>query len=725
MKKIILSMFAGMMAVSASAQSSFTVTSNGKEYSFPITSSITVTDKEHWTPEVIEVERQFKSDLKTLKADFQTSFSTGTQQSESGVTEMVDGHLIADHVWEIDFTTDDYKRVQLMVRATKADTKEGEDIKILANKTNTQENLGACNIAGTAGDYFTIKTFGKNGKWAWIYNELTNTYVMVNRDTQKSDAYDFSSLTATIDKVATKDLNINNVTDKWKFMARVSDDNTAEKDSMIEIKLKASPETDKSFAIDGIPYHVNTGKVTTTLDGIEMKGSFPDEYDIAKGKDYDFQFWKDGLSDPDGFDFMVLSGTELPENMDYTKTSQDYPDFTIQDRNTLVSKNGMVICKYKRNADKTCRIYKKIVIPAGTAIRRSSTYPDAVVKEVHDTVYVEKHDTIYVKPLTVDELIKAGQYAESVVNENTALYSFKSDREFADYASYYEQAQKIDAASIPSEKKSAWNEAVEQLKYVATAYGYYTKKLMKPASVGRYLVMGQGNIASVMVLNKRLEITASTLVNGYSMSGGSGYVAYAKLGVAYDDAETFVKTFDTPYPFGKAPCFGGAKKIDVYVLFSPITGKYTPVYLAEQNGLVFEQWKGDTKNNYDTLEEAIQHFGKSSGNMADRSWVKVNYDDEGARTTIANGVAEFPDLSSFTNLTVVTTCEGNAATQVGNPGVTVDTTTNPITFTKDGKACDFSGVVVFTATDKTGDNVVLVVFVQGSQIYAFTYELKD
>ena len=213
MKKILFSILAGAMTLSASAQSSFTVTSNGKEYSFPITSSITVTDKELWKPEVVEVERQFKSDYKTMKADFQTSFSTGTQKSESGVTEYVDGHLIADHVWEIDFTTNDYKRVQLMVRATKEDTKEGEDIKILANKSNPQENLGAC-ISESFGDYFSIKNFGKDGKWAWIYNEQTNTFIIVNRDVQNGDAYDFTSLNATVDKVAT-----NNSSLKFEYMA--------------------------------------------------------------------------------------------------------------------------------------------------------------------------------------------------------------------------------------------------------------------------------------------------------------------------------------------------------------------------------------------------------------------------------------------------------------------------------------------------------------------------
>lgn len=724
MKKILFSILAGAMTLSASAQSSFTVTSNGKEYSFPITSSITVTDNELWKPEVVEVERQFKSDYKTMKADFQTSFSTGTQKSESGVTEYVDGHLIADHVWEIDFTTNDYKRVQLMVRATKEDTKEGEDIKILANKSNTQENLGAC-ISGSFGDYFAIKNFGKDGKWAWIYNELTNTYIMVNRDVQNNEAYDFTSLNATVDKVATKDLNINNVTDYWKFLARVSDDNTAEKDSMIELKFRANPESNKNFTIDGIPYHVNTGKVSMKLEGIELNASFPDEWDIAMGKNFDFHFWRDALIDPEGFDYMVLSGTELPENMDFTKTSQDYPEFTIQDRNTLVSQNGMVICKFKKKADNTFNIYKKVVIPAGTAVRRSSTYPEPVIVEVHDTVYVEKHDTIYIKPLSVDELIAAGQYAEDAIGSTTSLYSFKSDKEFAEYATYYDQAQKIDASSIPSDKKMDWEEAVEQLKNVATAYGYYTKNMMKSASVGSYLMLGQGMINGGMAFNKRMDISESTLRNGYSMSGGSGYVAFARLDVDYDDTDVFAVPFNTNYSFGKAPCFGGAKKIDVYVLFSPLTGKYTPVYLAEQNGLVFEQWKGDTKTNYDTLDEAIQHFGKSTGNMIDRSWVKLDLDDEGARTVIANGVAEFPDLSSFTDFTVVTTCEDYMAANVGNPGVTVDTTTTPMTFSKDGVACEFSGVAVFTAKDSTGDKVALVVFKQGAKYFAYSYELKN
>ena len=717
------------MSLTAAAQSSFTVTSNGKEYSFPISSEITVTDNELWKPEVVEVERQFKSNFKELKADFQSSFSTTTQKSETGVTEYKDAYLIADHVWEIDFTTNDYKRVQLMVREAGSPDAAGnggtDDLrKILAEKSNTQSNLGLCNMQGTAGNFFTLKDFGKDGKWAWIYNELTNSYIIVNKDTQAEDAYDFSSLKATIDKVATKDLNINNVSDKWKFMARVSDDNTAEKDSMVEIKLRANPETNKSFTLDGIPYKVNTGKVTTKLEGIELNGSFPDEYDIAKGNEFDFRFWKDALNDPEGVDFMLVSGTELPENMDYTQTNAEYPEFTIQDKNTLVSKNGMVFCKFKKTDDGSFKIYKKIVVPEGTALRRSATYPEATVKEVHDTVYIVKHDTIIIKPLTTDELITAGEYAESKLGSKTSLYSFESDNEFAQYASYYEQALKVDPATISEDKKTAWEEAVEQLKYVATAYGYYTKNLMNPSKIGSYLVMGQGNINSGMAFNKRLDVSSSTVKNGYSLAGGSGYVAYAKLGVACNDAEVFSTPFNTTY-MGNAPCFGGAETVDVFVLFSPVSGKYTPVYMANQNGLVFEQWKGDNKVNFDSVEEAITHLGKSSGNMADRSWVKLNIDDEGARTIVANGLTVLPDFSAYSDIEVVTTCADVTPSMVGVQGLTIDTTTNPMTFSNAEGQCDFSGAAVFTAKDANGDKVALIMFLQNKKYYMYSYELNN
>ena len=724
MKKVLLSMVAGLMAVSASAQTAFTVTSDGKEYSFPINSTITVTDNELWKPEVVE--RQFKSNYKTLKASFQTSFSTDTQRSETGVTEYKDAYLIADHVWEIDFTTDDYKRVRLMVLAANDDTAEGNERHILANKTNTQANLGACNVEGTTGDWFSIKNFGKDGKWAWIYSELTDTYVLVSKDTEKSDAYDFSSLKATVDKVAAKDLNISNVSDKWKFLARVSDDNTAEKDSTVEVKFRANPETDRLFDLNGIQYRVNTGKVSMKIEGIDINASFPDEYDLAKGNDYDFRFWKDGVNDPDGFNFMLLAGTELPDGMDYSQTGADYPEFTIQDRNTLVSKNGMIICKYVKTGDNV-HILKKIVLPAGTAIRRSSTYQDPVVKEIRDTIYVEKHDTIYIEKqsLTADELIKAGEYAESVLGQKTSLYAFKSDKEFADYASYYEQAKAVDTESLTDEQKAKWSDALEQLEHVATAYGYYGKHLMNPSSVGKYLMLGQGNVNGGMAFNRKLETASSTLVNGYSMSGGSGYVAYAKTGVDIDDESMFATKFDHYGRLESNLCFAGIRTIDIYVLYSPLTGKYTPVYLATQNGVTVEQWKGNTKNNFDTLEEATQHFGKNTGNMADRFWVKLNIDDEGARTVVANGASEFPDLSAFSDFSVVTTCSGVNSTEIPIPGVTVDTSKTPLEFSKDGEACEFSGLAVFTAKDSTGDKVALLVFKQGAKFYAYSYELAE
>ena len=722
MKKTVLSIIAGAMAISASAQSAFTITSDGKEYSFPINSTITVTDNELWKPETVE--RQFKSNYKVLKANFQTSFSTDTQQSETGVTEYKDAYLIADHVLEIDFTTNDYKRVRLMVLAADEDTAEGKERHILANKTNTQANLGACNVEGTTGDWFSMKNFGKNGRWAWIYSELTDTYVLLSKDTDKNGAYDFSSLKATVDRIATKDLNINNITDKWKFLARVSDGKTDETETTVEVKFRANPEIDKLFDLNGIQYRVNTGKVSMKIEDIDINASFPDEYDLAKGNDYDFRFWKDGLDDPDGFCFMLLSGTELPEDMDYSKTSADYPEFTIQDRNTLISKNGMIICKYTKNGG-NINILKKIVLPAGTAIRRSSTYQEPVVREIHDTVYVEKHDTVYIEkqPLTTDELIKAGEYAESVLGTNTSVYSFKSDKEFADYASYYKQAKDVDVASLTDGQKAKWNDAVEQLEHVATAYGYYSKHLMNPSSAGKYLMLSQGNVNKGMAFSKRLKTTSSTLVNGYSLSGGSGYVAYAKTGVDISDESVFATLFDK-YP-GNAPCFGGIKTIDVYVLYSPLTGKYTPVYLATQNGITVEQWKGNNKNNFDSLEEATQHFGKNTGNMSDRFWVKLNFDDGGARTLVANGTTEFPDLSKFSNFEVVTTCADITSANIVTPGVNVDTSKTPMEFYKNGEACEFSGIVVFTATDNTGDKVALLVFKQGEKFYAYSYELAE
>ena len=731
MKKILSLATLATVAIQLSAQTAFTIEANDTTYSFPLTSKITITDNEIWNSDAEKDKYAFKSNYSRLVADFQSSFATATQQSETGVESYGAPRLIGDYLWELDFTTNEYKRVQLMVKAYTSATDDSNPRNVLANKSNTQENLGSCNAEGETGNYFRIANYGKDGHWAWIYNELTNTYAIVNRDAQKQLALDLSSLAAKVDETAAKDLNIDNISGKWKFKALVDDGKGGQKDTLIEWRLKAEPFTDRYWTVDGIPYKSGTGRVTVTYNNYDILGMFPDEADKAMGHDWDFHFTEDGLSGED-FEWQLKSVEENTKDSLYT----NYPDFKIQDRNTLVSTNGMTYTMWKKTYDndgKHLTVTSQFTVPAGTTMRRSSTYPDDVVTVLHDTVYVTKHDTVYIekydtidiKKLTAEELVAAGKHAAEILNGTTHLYEFASDNEFKEYASYYKQATEITDSTVTDTED--WQTALEQLRKVATAYGYYSQKLMKPASTGKYLYLGQGGFNTAQAFNQNftMKISESTSVNGF-VKQNSGYIAYAKTDVDVNDTTAFANMF-TKY-MNRNACFDGLQKVDLYVIYNPsVEGKeYFPIYLAEGNSMTIEQWKGNTANNYATLEEAIQHFGQSTANMAERAWIKVNYDDEGARTQIASGSADFPDLSAYSDFEVITTCENYLPGGIGTPGVSVDTTTMPLTFSKDGETCDFSGAMFLKAKNAEGDKVVIVVWkLTTGKYYAFAYELAD
>ncbi len=726
MKKILYLAAFAAVAIQASAQSAFTVEANDTTYSFPLSSKITITDNEIWHPDNDKDEVKFKSNYARLVADFQSSFATATQQSETGVESYDAPRLIGDYLWEIDFTTNEYKRVQLMVKAYTSATDDSNPRNVLADKSNTQQNLGNCNTEGNTGNYFRIASYGKDGHWSWIYNELTNTYAIVNRDAQKQLAMDLNSLKATVDKTAAKDLNIDNVSGKWKFKALVDNGNGASKDTIIEWRLNAEPFTDRYWTVDGIPYKSGTGRVTVKYMNCDILGYFPDEADNANGHDWDFHFCKDGLS-AESYEWELKSVKENTADSLFTY----YPDFTIQDRNTLVSTNGLEFTlwnKTKDGSDVQKTVAQHFTVPAGTTMRRSSTYPSDVVVYIHDTVYVTKHDTVYVdkKKLTAEELIAAGKHAEEVLNSTTHLYEFASDNEFKEYAGYYNDAAEITDSTVTSTED--WQTAVAQLKKVATAYGYYTQNLMKPEYVGKYLFLGQGGFSAMAFnANFRSKNTENASYNGY-VKQNSGYVAYAKTDVDVNDSTAFATMF-TKY-MGRNDCFDGLQKVDLFVIYNPCStnGKeYFPIYLAEGNGITFEQWKGNNANCYETLDEAIQHFGQSSGNLAERTWVKLNYDDDGARTQIAASATDFPDLSNYSDFEVVTTCESNLPGEISKPGVTVDTTTMPFTYSKDNEACEFSGAMILKAKNADGDKVAILIWKNSSnsKYYAYAFDLAE
>ncbi len=731
MKKILSIATLATIAIQLSAQTAFTIEANDTTYSFPLTSKITITDNKIWDHDADKEKTAFKSNYARLVADFKSSFATATQQSETGVESYDAPRLIGDYLWELDFTTNEYKRVQLMVNAYTSATDDSNPRNILANKSNAQENLGSCNTEGATGNYFRIANYGKDGHWAWIYNELTNTYAIVNRDAQKQLALDLSSLAAKVDNTAAKDLNIDNISGKWKFKALIDDGKGGTKDTLIEWRLNAEPFTDRYWTVDGIPYKTGTGRVKVTYNNCEILGMFPDEADKAMGHDWDFHFTADGLSG-ENYEWQLRSVEENTADTLYS----NYPDFKIQDRNTLVSTNGMTYTMWKKTYDndgKHLTVTSRFTVPAGTTMRRSSTYPDDVVTTLHDTVYVTKHDTVYIekhdtveiKKLTAEELVAAGKHASEILNTNTHLYEFASDAEFKEYASYYSQATEITDTNITNTED--WETAITQLKKVETAYGYYSQNLMKPASMGKYLYLGQGgfNPTQAFHQNFKMNITEGTSYNGF-VKQNSGYIAYAKTDVDLSDTTAFANMF-TKY-MNRNACFDGLPKVDMYVIYNPCAEEkeYFPIYLAEGNGMTIEQWKGNTANNYATLDEAIQHFGQSSGNLAERAWIKINYDEEGARTQIASYSADFPDLSTYSDFEVITTCADYQPGGITTPGVSVDTSTMPLTYSKDGETCDFSGAMFLKAKNAEGDKVVIVVWkLTNGKYNAYAYELAE
>ncbi len=342
--------------------------------------------------------------------------------------------------------------------------------------------------------------------------------------------------------------------------------------------------------------------------------------------------------------------------------------------------------------------------------------PDTVVKTVYvrDTVYLDNSQ------MTVDSFKQAAAYANSKLGTRTSIYAFNSDKEFSLYASYYDAAAKKDTTGWSDADKASWATALTQLQRVNAAWTYYNQGLVNPLTTGKYILLGQGG-AYGTTFNFYLNYTQGSCYNKYIQANGSGYVAYAKHGVSITDTTVLNKAFSK---IGAVACFGGATTIDVYVLYSPVSGKYTPVYTANVNGMLIEQWKGTTSNNYATLDEAIQHLGPNTGNMADRYWVAADIDLDGSRTIIANGTASLPDLSAYTNVKQLFSGEYAGGAYLANPGVTINTETSPITFTKDGESCDFSGVVVFTATDKSGS--ANVYFLSNASTYTmFSWPLAE
>ncbi len=125
MKKIILASLLAL-PLAASAQSAFTVDNNGKKYSFPITSTITVTDE---TPSNLVEAPDYKTDMKSVQL-----FGSATSY------KFVDMKLVSDYVW-----------------AGKVVPAESKGVKFsLSSKTNGDSYYGPANDATD----LNITTFG-------------------------------------------------------------------------------------------------------------------------------------------------------------------------------------------------------------------------------------------------------------------------------------------------------------------------------------------------------------------------------------------------------------------------------------------------------------------------------------------------------------------------------------------------------------------------------------
>lgn len=125
MKKIILASLLAL-PLAASAQSAFTVDNNGKKYSFPITSTITVTDE---TPSNLMVAPVYKTNMKSVQL-----FGSAT------TFKFVDMSLVSDYVW-----------------AGKLMPEGGKGVKFsVSSKTNSDLYYGPANDATDV----NITTFG-------------------------------------------------------------------------------------------------------------------------------------------------------------------------------------------------------------------------------------------------------------------------------------------------------------------------------------------------------------------------------------------------------------------------------------------------------------------------------------------------------------------------------------------------------------------------------------
>lgn len=722
-------------AMGASAQSAFTVESKGATYSFGIDSKITLTNNPLWTPDTVylrpdtaSVKPKYKSAFKSVRLNFESHFSTSLQKNTTGVDTVYSSRLIADSLWAVSFKVNDYRRV--VFGAYAEDSVAGVSNRIACKQDNFAQASGSVEF-DKKGLGYKMMNYGTNGDWTFLFNEKLMQFALINTINGSPNlAIMKDTVLQKIDY--SKIIDIDNVSDTW--YAEGNFNGTVQK---IPLKLTADPVTNRAMEKDGIAYSINGGRtrikfpITLPDSDIEFFGYFPDEYDfVAYDSVPDFKV-SNTATVAETYGFYVTQSddalTTAPTIAYLNSVSSNTISLTVLDGNRFRFDNGLIMCKYTlQNGAKVITDYMKII--PGSILYRDSCYPTAAAT---DTVYVTKTDTVkvYLASASVEDIIAAGNAVDEQINTTSGTYNL-TESQLSYYASLYKLGKITDTSSLSADSVKLFEEALDNLRKASLSYTYLTQKLMDPALIGKYLCLGQGNVAYGMLFNKKAEITASTYTNGYIMGNGSGYVAYAKLNVAKGDSTLFVpstagKTFETATMMG-AKTFGGIDTIDVFVIYNPNLDAYVPIYVAKNGNTISEQWKGNTKNNYPTLEEAIAHFGPSSMNMADRFWCAADYDEDGARVQVVNGAASIDDLySKYSDFTVVRTYGGTSAKQLLEDGVTIDTSKTPFTYTKNGESCDFSGVAVLKAKDADGDNYIIAVMLSGKKYYVYAYLLNE
>lgn len=727
MKALSLLALACLCAPAASAQTAFTVAANDTTYSFPLSSTITLTDNEPWSPDASKPATSYKSAWHGISLIFQSSFSTVSQSNKTGVASVQKSRLVADSLWAVDFTVEEPKRVVFAAYAK--DTLAHDSVRISCDEEYFGQMCGKTNSSSTGLGY-KMFNFGTAGQWTFLYNEKLRQFAFVNTiDGSPNYALMKDTIVQKVDY--SKTIDIDNVSDTWSAKACL--DGVWQE---VDLKLKADPVPDKALTLDGIAYSVNEGRtrIKFPLSYFEtLYGYFPDEYDKVKNEtNPDFSIPATNIVAEEPTECLALTaGDTINVASPASVSSQENwgtPTLKVLDGNRFEFENGLVMCKW-RYEDSKPKVLGYLKVPAGTVLYRSSAYPEDASKT--DTVYVVKHDTVvvYLKDVPTADLAAAAKEAEYSLNTTSGTYGLDESK-FKEYASYYNVALAKDTAGLTADSLASWKQTLETLRKVATSHAYHSQKLVSPSLTGKYLCLGQGNVATGMLFNRRTRFDASTYENGYIMGNASGYVAYAKRGVSIADTVTFKanakgKHFNEVTMMG-APAFYGIDTVDAYVIYNPNLDKYIPIYVAAKGCFMMEQWKGNTANNYATLEEAVGHLGPNTMNMADRIWLRADYDDDGIRTTVVNGKTSLDELyASYKDFSVIATCGGATAKLVLTEGVTIDTSTTPFTFTKDGEACDFSGVALLKASTTSGDPVVLAITLQQKKLYAYAYDINE